>query len=279
MEEREGTVTQWVDGVPCRLIREEDFSWLAGYGRVLALRDDRPSGMLWFFMEGDYGRLIVKYAGAWTAVGGARPYESVLRLRDAAAYYEKGHPALLPLLAHGAAGAGYAAVFPWTELRTLAQCRDQARRLPLDRQLRMLDGIFDLHAWLSENGMVSAGVSDENLLIDPEKGKAVAWDIDAYRRKPAVNDRGRMYGDSRFLSPEEYEKDQPLTESTMVYHLGAILFALLGNEGKRDRESWIGPGSLYPMAERACREKRGERPPSVRAFLDGWREAVGRLFR
>ena len=279
MDGREEIVIQYVDGVPCRLLREEDFSWLRAYGKVLKIGDGRPSGVLWFFMEGSYGRLIVKYAGAWTAVGGARPYESVLRLRDAAAYYEKGHPALLPLLAHGAAGAGYAAVFPWRELPLLSQCRDQARRLPLDKQLRMLDGVFDLHACLAENGLVSAGVSDENLLIDPETGKAVVWDIDSYRRKPAVNDRGRMYGDSRFLSPEEYEKDQPLTESTMVYHLGAIAFALLGNEGKRDRESWIGPGSLYPMAERACREKRGERPPSVRAFLDGWREAVGRLFR
>ena len=41
----------------------------------------------------------------------------------------------------------------------------------------------------------------------------------------------------------------------------------------------IGPGSLYPVVERACREKRGERPPSVRAFLDSWREAVGRIFQ
>ena len=268
-----------LDGIPFMLGEPADLGFLRAYGRCFRIWDRGLSGNICFGMEGPYGKLFVKYAGAWTAVGGARPYESVLRLRDAAAYYEKGHPALLPLLAHGAAGAGYAAVFPWRELPPLSQCRDQARRLPLDKQLRMLDGVFDLHACLAENGLVSAGVSDENLLIDPETGKAVVWDIDSYRRKPAVNDRGRMYGDSRFLSPEEYEKDQPLTESTMVYHLGAIAFALLGNEGKRDRESWIGPGSLYPMAERACREKRGERPPSVRAFLDGWREAVGRLFR
>ena len=279
MDGREEIVTQYVDGVPCRLLREEDFSWLKAYGKALKIGDGRPSGVLWFFMEGQYGRLIVKYAGAWTAAGGARPHEAVMRLKDAAEYYAAGHPALLPLLAHGAAGAGSAAVFPWTETPPLSECLTQARWLPLDTLLRMLDGVFELHAWLSDNGMVSAGVSDRNVLMDMKNGRAVVWDIDQYRRKPAKNDRGRMYGDSRFLSPEEYEKDQPLTESTTVYHLGALVFMLLGNGEDRERESWIGPGSLYPVAERACREKRGERPPSVRAFLDGWREAVGRLYQ
>lgn len=30
-------------------------------------------------------------------------------------------------------------------------------------------------------------------------------DIDFFRKSPAVNDMGRMWGSARFMSPEEYE--------------------------------------------------------------------------
>ena len=270
---------QELDGVPCRLRQREDLSFLRRYGAVRRVWDQEFSGMLWFGMEGPYGRLLVKYAGAWTVQGALRPAEAMAALKNLTALYGMGHPALLPLLTHGEAGAGYAAVFPWPDAPTLAESRDQARRLRLERQLKMLDGVFDLHAKLAENGCVSVRFSDAGIVMDYGRDQAVLWDIDLYRRKPAFNDRGRMWGTARFLSPEEYALGAPLDESTVVYHLGALTFELLGDNMDRSRSAWRGPAGLYAAAERACREKKEERYPSVRAFLDAWREAVGRLYR
>lgn len=275
----EDWITVDLGGVGCRLRQWEDFSWLQGYGTVLQVWDQLFSGQVWFGVEGPYGRLLIKYAGAWTLNGALRPADAMRALQNLTALYGMGHPSLLPLLNHGNAGAGYAALFPWPEALTLSQSLDRARRLSLARQLKMLDGVYDLHGRLSENGCVSVNFSGDSLLMDYENDRALVWDIDLYRRKPAFNDRGRMWGSSAFLSPEEYVLGAPLDESTVAYHMGALAFELFGDNADRLISSWRGPRNLYPVAERACRERKEERYPSVRAFLDAWRETVGRLFR
>jgi len=279
MDEKDGGIIQYLDGVPCRLRQEADFGWLAAYGRVCRVWDGHLSGNLCFGVEGPYGRLFIKYAGAWTVNSSIPPSRAVRTLAAAMAVYGFRHPSMIPLLACGPVGGGFAAVFPWLDAPPLSEAEERARRLPLETQLRMLDGIFDLHAYLAENGYVSVDFHDGHVLVDFEGGRALLSDADMYRRKPAFNDRGRMYGSSRFLAPEEYDLGAPLDECTVVYHMGALAFAFFGDNQERSRKKWIGPGTLYAVAERACRERREERHPAVRAFLDAWREAVGRLFR
>ena len=55
-----------MDGVPFRLLQETDLRWLRGYGTVFRVMDMLPSGNLCFGVQGPYGRLFIKYAGART---------------------------------------------------------------------------------------------------------------------------------------------------------------------------------------------------------------------
>lgn len=269
-----------IDGIAYQARAEADLAWLAPYGRVFYVFDQQTSGNLCFGVQGRYGKLFIKYAGARSVNYAGRPEDAIITLQNAAPLYQMlSHPALIPLLAHGPAGEGYAAIFAWRDAPVLCPTppdfaiRDRVRRLQVARSLKMLDMVYDLHAELSALGLVSVDFWDGNLLIDFERDEAIVCDIDLYRRRPAFNDRGRMKGSSRFLSPEEYTLGAPLDESTMVYAMGALAFEFYGDQ-ERTEEGWFGPRALYAVAKRAVNESREQRYPSMRAFLSAWREGV-----
>ena len=277
-----GAQTFFLDGVPFRALHEPDLDWLRGYGRVLAAWDRQLPGLLCFGVEGPYGRLLIKYAGAWTEDGRVKPADAVYALEGAMRLYRMEHPCLLKPLAHGPAGGGYAAVFPWPDAPLLRAApadpavRSRMRHLALERSLKMLDGIFDLHVLLSEEeGLVASDFHDGHLLIDFDRDRLLLWHLDGYLRKPAVNRKGRLAGSSRFMAPEEYALDAALDETTTVYNLGALAFEFYGDNGDRSADGWIGPEGLYQVARRATMEKNARRYPSVRAFQAAWRQAVG----
>lgn len=283
-QERNESIKIELDGIAFSLREEADFSWLRGYGKVFWVQDQLTSGNLCFGVEGPYGKLFIKYAGAQPVNYAGRPEDAVYILQNAIPIYQECvHGALNELRAHGRIGQGYAAIFTWQEgkpLRPIPSEDDQTlqrvRRLQVGRSLRMLDGIFDFHALAASAGYIDADPSETNLLIDFDRDAAVVCDIDLYRKKPAFNDRGRMPGSSLLMAPEEYTLGAPLDESTSVYHLGALAFTFYGDNTDRTRSCWHGPAALFDVAEKATRDKREERYPSVRSFVKNWREAVGK---
>lgn len=90
-----------------------------------------------------------------------------------------------------------------------------------------------------------------------------------FRKSPAVNDMGRMWGSSVFMSPEEFEKGAVLDEITNVYTLGAMAFALFNNY-KRDLGNWQLSKNLYNVAVKATSDDRGKRQQSVVEFINEW---------
>ena len=270
-----------VDGITYQARQEPNLGWLRTYGTVFQVMDQLSSGNLCFGVEGPYGRLFIKYAGARTVNAHCRPEEAIWTLQHAMPLYERTHPALTRLLAHGTTGDGYAAVFRWAEGEALrsapgdTRVYQRLRYVRPERALKMLDGVFDLHAALAADGYIAVDFYDGNLLVDLDRDTATVCDIDLYRKKPAVNDRGRMPGSSRFMAPEEFTLNAPLTECTTVYTMGALAFAFFGDVETKDGKSWFGPKALLPVAEKAVSEKPMGRYPSMRAFLKAWREAVG----
>lgn len=281
-EDRNDLIQCVIDGISYTVRKETDLSWLHPYGSVFCVLDQQFSGNLCFGVNGPYGKLFIKYAGAQTVNYRGKASEAVYTLQNAMPLYERRHPALIPLLAHGSAGEGYAAIFAWRDAPPLRgqpydpSVREAVRRLPLFRSLKMLDMVFDLHAQMAQDGIVAVDFYDGNLLIDLGRDEAIVCDIDLYRRKPAVNDRGRMWGSSRFMAPEEYQLNAVLDESTTEYNMAALAFEFFGSNEDRSREYWIGPQPLWEVAAKATRESKADRYPSIRSFLDAWREAVGR---
>lgn len=272
-----------VDGISYQVREEPNLNWLHPYGTVFRVMDQLSSGNLCFGVEGKYGRLFIKYAGAKTVGAHYRPEDAIWTLQNAMPLYERTHPALTRLLAHGTTGEGYAAIFQWAEGETLraapgdTRVYQRLRYVRPERALKMLDGVFDLHAALAADGYIAVDFSDGNLLVDLDRDTATVCDIDLYRKKPAVNDRGRMPGSYRFMAPEEFDLNAPLTECTTVYNMGALAFAFFGDVETKDGKSWFGPRALLPVAEKAVSEMPTGRYPSIRAFLKAWREAVGEV--
>lgn len=283
---------QDVLGVPVSVQEPFDCGFLRRYGAIFRVFDQQDSGNLCFGMQGRYGKLFVKYAGARTVNGGVSPGQAVANLKSAVPLYEQlRHPALARLLGHGAAGGGYAAVFAWVAgenlhpyhlFKGVEKYRNpdspavKLRRQPLLVRLRMLDRVFDFHAHADQKGFVAVDFYDGSLMADFATGAVTVCDIDLYRAMPAVNDKGRMPGSSRFMPPEEYEFGAALDSRTSVYAMGALAFEFLGSNADRRMASWTAASALYDIAARAASQDRSLRYPTVSAFLAAWREAVGR---
>ena len=277
----EGSLTFSLDGLPLQLRWYTDLHWLQGYGRVFRVMDQLPSGNLCFGVEGPYGKLFVKYAGARTMRYGGKPQDAIRWLqRSAQLYRAHAHPALIPMLTCGPAGDGFVTVFPWREAQPLRPdppsdaARRQLDRLPLTDTLKMLDEIYDLQDMLAVENLIAVDFTDEHVLLDFAHAKAWVCDIDLYKEKPAFNTRGRMPGSPRFLAPEEYVMGEALGEDTTVYKLGALAFAFFGDPGDRSIHAWKGPEKLHAVAWQAVQEDRKKRMQTVRAFLTAWRNAV-----
>ena len=270
-----------IDGITFQMRSFVDLSWIKSYGTVFRVMDQQPSGNLCFGVEGPYGKLFVKFAGAQPVQYGGRPEDAVQWLQYSARLYERYlHASLIPMLTCGPVPGGYATVFPWQDALPLRpsppsdRVRSRVRKMPLIHRLSMLDGVFDLHLELSAGGLVAADFTDEHVLIDFDAHRALVCDIDQYRQRPAFNTRGRMPGSPRFLAPEEYVMGDELKEDTTVFKLGALAFEFFGDNADRSQSAWIGPEKLYPVAARATRESRAARYPTVREFLLDWRKAV-----
>ena len=81
---------------------------------------------------------------------------------------------------------------------------------------------------------------------------------------------GRLWGSSRFMSPEEFELHAIIDSRTNVFNMGAMAFAILGGGKDRSFTKWEASRDLYEIAYRAVNENRTERYASVKEFYEEW---------
>lgn len=67
-----------------------------------------------------------------------------------------------------------------------------------------------------------------------------------------------MWGSTRFMAPEEFEKGAAIDESTMVHTLGAFAFELFAPEG-RELAQWPLSPAAWACAKKAASPKREDR--------------------
>ncbi|WP_172195018.1 GNAT family N-acetyltransferase [Saccharibacillus qingshengii] len=278
----DGLIEQRIDGVPFVLRRLHDFNWLAPFGRVFRVWDRQDSGNLSFGLEIEDQHVFIKYAGASTADYAGHPADAVNRLREAADRYETlRHPALTQVLDHFETPGGYAVLFEWAEGQLLRPGADEDgdtvvsrfRRLPIAERMEAMETVLEFHAHVEALGYVAIDFYDGSLMYDFSTGRLTICDIDLYRPAPYVNEMGRMWGSSRFMSPEEYELGAVIDSRTNVYTMGAMAFCLLGGERDRSPELWDAGESRYRLALRAVSPDREDRFSSVREMVEAWRTA------
>lgn len=268
-----------IDGVPFELGEPFDFSFLAQYGRVFQVFDQQDSGNICFGVDGSRGRLFIKFAGAPTVRRSCTREEAVCRARESAqVYFDLRHDNLLNLLSCDDVGGGVALVFPWTDAVCWGKMYPEQHALfcalPLDEKLAVYDAVLTFHAHVLACGYVPVDFYDGSVLYDCALKKTLLCDIEFYKKRPYYNSMGRMWGSSRFMSPEELTMGMPVDERTCVYVMGATAFELFG-AGKKTRrpEDWRLSLPLYRAADRAAQADRAARWPTLAAFMVVWRTA------
>jgi serine/threonine-protein kinase len=80
---------------------------------------------------------------------------------------------------------------------------------------------------------------------------------------------GRMFGSTRFMSPEEFQLGARIDERTNLFTMGRTVAVFLSNN-TLERVPFRGTDALYEAVRCACREDREERFESMAAFCAAW---------
>ena len=272
---------QWADGVPYKLKAPFDFSFLEKYGRVFKAFDDQDSGNICFGVtnpaDGEDGvnKYFVKFAGAPTEHSLISAEEAVERIINTIPIYrDLAHPVLTKLINAEKIGGGFAMIFEWTDAECMGRqyppSREKFMQMPLDTRLRVFDEILEFHAYVAEQGYVAIDFYDGCIMYDFKIGRLILCDVEFYSKAPYNNPIGRMWGSSRFMSPEEFELGAVIDEITNVYTMGATAFALFGDERDRSSEKWKLSKELFDVAKKAISDDRCERQQSIELFIEEW---------
>ena len=255
------------------------FPFLRRYGKIFCVFDRNDSGNVSFGVASKTGeRFFIKIAGARTKHSCITPAEAIANLRQAIPLYEEmRHPNLIELVEHFAHGTYYAAVFRWQEGDCLwdfwnwsryaktGQPRpfERFRALPLEKRMKAFETVLSFFETIEAAGYVSVDFYLGTVMYDFQTDAISFCDIDLFRKQPCVNDMGRMWGQSRFMAPEEFRLDAALDERTNVYRLGATALILLG-----EKELLT---ALRSITKKATSPAPEDRHASVAAFAAAWR--------
>lgn len=283
-------IIKYIDDISFELKKDFDFDWLSNYGKIFSVFDQQDSGNICFGVEKENKRLFIKYAGAPTVNYDGEYKDAISRMRNAIPIYEEiQHPNLVRLIDHFQQGEGYATVYEWTEGECLHAYWNfekypkyahpkspnfKFNQLSLELKLDCIDMIYNLHKLIAEKGYVAVDFYDGSILYDFATNKTTICDIDFYAKGPFINTMGRLWGSSRFMSPEEFEKGAVIDEITNVFTMGAIAFEFLGNNRTRNIEEWKASEKLFHVAKKATSSDRNERYQSISEFSNAWKAAL-----
>jgi len=247
------------------------------YGRVFKVLDSQDSGNICFGLSDGDKKYFVKFAGAPTIHANISASEAIANLKSVVPIYrDLAHPNLVNLINTEEIGGGFAAIFEWTSAICMGQQYPEQHRqfmaLPLTIRIKIFEDIMAFHAHVAAKGYVAIDFYAGSIMYSPIGDKTIICDIDFYAKKPYVNQMGRLWGSSSFMSPEEFTKGADIDEITNVYTMGAAAFALLANFN-RTPEKWPLDMKLYDIVKRATSDERGQRQQSIQQLIEEWQAA------
>ncbi len=255
-----------------------DFSFLSSYGQPFAVFDDQDSGNLCMGVQGERGKLFLKIAGAATVRGQVTGQQAVERLRaNVPIYRDLCHPALIELQEEQPIPGGHLLVFPWFDGVCMGRqypTHTLFGPLPFAEKLGILDTILEFHEHVHRRGYVAIDFYDGSVMYNLETHRTMICDIEFYSRKPTVNTMGRLWGSSRFMSPEEFQMGVAIDERTNVFGMGAMAFHLFGGGLDRSAERWAASRELFAVATKAISPDPVLRHSSIAQLREEWSRAL-----
>lgn len=270
-------ITKMIDGVTFELKEDFDFEFLSAYGKVFAVFDKQDSGNLCFGVQADNRRLFVKMAGASTELSSVSMDAAITRLKSTLSVYQDlSHPALIGIIEHKEIKNGYLAVFEWFEGDCMGKqyhSYEKFLALPLAKKLSVFNEILLFHIHANQRGYIALDFYDGSIMYDFISEETRICDIEFYAKKPVINTMGRMWGSSRYMSPEEFLLGEAVDERSNVFLMGATAFQLFGGGVERSLDKWQASEPLYAVALKAVSAQKNDRYPSINEYLEAWNNA------
>jgi serine/threonine protein kinase, bacterial len=270
------------------LKKDHDFEWVEKLGTVFCVFDQQDSGNISFGVEKNGEKRFVKYAGANTIHASIDSNIAVQNLKQSVPLYQElKHPHLVNLLDHFETKQGYALIFKWFAGETLHNHWEfpppekyehpdspfyRFKQLSVKKRLKSFQQILEFHVHVEKKDYVAIDFYDGSILYDFSTDRTKICDIDLYRKKPFRNLMGRMWGSSRFMSPEEFQLNEYIDERTNVFNMGCTAFCLLGSDSNHSFEHWDAGRELYEIARKAVEKDRDKRYSSVEEFYTEWKK-------
>jgi serine/threonine-protein kinase len=272
-------VVQTIDGVSFQMKEAFDYSFLSAFGKVFRVFDQSSSGCICFGMEKDGKRYFLKFAGAHTINDALRNIEdTILRLKySVLKYKEMKHPLLVNLVDAMEIGGGYLTVFDWFDGESCGYPqREMCERfitLPIEKKMRVYDGILEFHAHVIKCGYVAIDFNDQATMYNFDNGEFLICDIDFYAKQYYMNGYSGIWGDPSLMSPEEKRNGAVVDEISNVYAMGATAFVFFAEDDKNSRKKWTLSSELYEVAKKAVSEQRNGRQQSISNLITEWNAA------
>ncbi|WP_127529464.1 protein kinase domain-containing protein [Paenibacillus kobensis] len=267
-------INKIVNGVSFELKEPFDFDFLSEYGRVFAVFDDQDSGYLCFGVHNDNRKLFLKLAGAATKRSSVTKEEAIQRLKSTLNIYEQlRHPNLIDIIEHKEVKDGYLVVNEWFEGECMGRqyaAHERITALPLDDKMSIYQVILSFHSHVNYKGYIALDFYDGSIMYDFKTRRTMICDIEFYRKSPVINTMGRMWGSSRFMSPEEFQLGERIDERSNVFVMGATAFQLFGGGTERSFDKWEANAGLYAIALKAVSQNKDDRYPSIDAYIEAW---------
>jgi serine/threonine-protein kinase len=259
-------------------------AYLSQAGVVFATFDARTqdSGNVSFGLEASGWRWFVKTAGdpadpAPFLSHAARVALLLNAQRLALAVSDSALPALLgvvqsawgPMLVYDWAPGELVGV-PAARRADPASAFQRLRRLPADELTATIDAILDAHLALCGAGWVACDFYDGSIIYDFTAQRTWLIDLDSYHLGPFTNEMGRLFGSTRFMAPEEFERGARIDERTTVFTLGRAISVFMG-DGTLDRAGFRGSDVQHRAMTTACSPAPAARFQSVAALVRAWR--------
>ncbi len=265
---------QYIDGIPCKLKSAFDFSFLSKYGKIFKVFDDQDSGNICFGVEKDNAKYFIKFAGAPTERSTISAEEAMANLKYTTSIYKDlKHDSLIKYISDEEVGGGYAVIFEWVNAECMGRMYPLSRKkfmtMSLEKKMQVFEDILIFHKHVAEQNYVAIDFYDGSVMYDFENEKTIICDIDFYSKTPYINEMGRMWGSSKMMSPEEFQKGMAIDEITNVYNMGAFAFALF-SDYDRSKDSWTLSKKLYNVVIKAISDDRGNRHQSIGQLLKDW---------
>lgn len=264
-------------------IEETPLVYLRRVGDVFAEFGPASGNVAYGLRIGDE-RFFVKTAGD---PDDAEPFlgwdARVAVLRNAAPLAQScAHPAMPKLFRMIESPAGPVLVYEWVdgdlvgaptaERDDPASAFQRFLALPTEAIARCLDVLYELHRDLARAGWVAVDLYDGSLIYNFDKARLRVIDLADYHRGPFINVMGRMFGSSRFMAPEEFQRGAMIDERTNVFVLGRFAAVFLGG-GVLTPDTFRGTPAMFEVVARACEREPVRRFDSMVEFHQAWTAA------